>query len=105
MGGHVALLGWCTCGGRGSSGPRPQASCHSAAQLRMVYGKRQSEGLTPGPGWHLRNLGPGPRRHGSSLLAGQLAGWLAVEAVALSAGSLSPVLSHSGPWLVWGRLW
>lgn len=71
-----------------------------ATQLQMVYRKLKSDP------WSRAGISetqaPGPRRDASS----PLAGWLE-EVAGLSAGSRPPVLSHAGPWLVWGtrKVW
>lgn len=72
-----------------------------ATKLQMAYCKFKSKGLTPGSGM-------ASQKHSPQTLKGTkapcwLAGWLAEVAVFSTALKLSPVLSHSGPWLVWGR--
>lgn len=78
--------------------PREVVQRTQGYTARMVYPKFKSKGLMPGSGMAAQKQRPralGGRR----LPAG---GWPA-EVAALAAGSLSPVLSHSGPWLVWDK--
>lgn len=68
-----------------------------ATELQMVYWKFKPKGLTPGPGM-------ASQKHRPQALEGTKAPcWLAGGSGHALSRKLSPVLSHSGLWLVWGR--